>query len=131
MAKPKRPRDPNQLAKLIVELSTGDAQEQDQDAGKDPKAVRRGQLGSMKGGKARAKSLTAGDPLQDCQKGRSSALEASLGCSFALGKFHLLQVQSEVEDHLNGLRRIPVFVVVVNVVLELLALMNDMMPPLL
>lgn len=59
MAKPKRPRDTNQLAKLIVDLSTGEAQEQDPNAGKNPHAVKRGQLGGAKGGRARADALGA------------------------------------------------------------------------
>ena len=38
MAKPpKRPRDPNQLAKLIVDISTGEVEDIDPDAGKNPK----------------------------------------------------------------------------------------------
>lgn len=56
--RPKRPRDPNVLAKLIVDLSTGEAQDQDPDAGKNPAAVALGKIGGVKGGKARAKSLT-------------------------------------------------------------------------
>lgn len=59
MAKPKRPRDPNQLAKLIVDLSTGEAQDADPGAGKDAAAVAYGRLGGLKGGRARAKALTA------------------------------------------------------------------------
>ncbi len=53
MAKPKRPRDPNQLAKLIVDISTGETPA-------DPaptEAQVRGRLGGIKGGKARAQSL--------------------------------------------------------------------------
>lgn len=56
--KPKRPRDPNQLAKLIVDITTGDEQDVSPDAGKDPAAVALGRKGGLKGGKARAKSLT-------------------------------------------------------------------------
>lgn len=56
--KPKRPRDANQLAKLITDLATGDAVEVDPDAGKDPAAVALGRKGGQKGGKARAESLT-------------------------------------------------------------------------
>lgn len=53
--KPKRPRDPNQLGKLIVDLSVGEAKEEPiQDDGKDPAAVALGR----KGGKARAESLS-------------------------------------------------------------------------
>ena len=52
---PKRPRDPNQLAKSIVDLATGRATEPDPDAGKDPAAVALGK----KGGKARAAGMSA------------------------------------------------------------------------
>ena len=55
MQKPKRPRDPSQLGKLIVDLATGDASEPAPvDDGKDPAAVALGR----KGGTARAKSLS-------------------------------------------------------------------------
>jgi hypothetical protein len=59
MAKPKRPRDTNQLAKFITDLATGEKQEPDADKGKNPAAVALGRLGGLKGGKARAKSLSA------------------------------------------------------------------------
>jgi hypothetical protein len=56
---PKRPRDPNQLAKLIVDLATGAAEEAlDPDVGKDPAAVSLGRRGGLRGGKARAEKLT-------------------------------------------------------------------------
>ena len=61
--KPKRPRDPNQLAKLIVDLATGEAEEPreptPEEQGKDPKAVARGEKGGKHGGKARAERLTS------------------------------------------------------------------------
>lgn len=57
--KPKRPRDANQLAKYVVDLATGEAEESDPDAGKNPAAVELGRLGGLKGGKERAKKLTA------------------------------------------------------------------------
>lgn len=60
--KPKRPRDPNQLAKFIVDVATGDAtlpENQKDTSGKNPAAVALGKLGGAKGGKARAKKLTA------------------------------------------------------------------------
>lgn len=54
MAKnPKRPRDPNQLGKLIADIATGEA-ENIRPAEKDPAAVALGR----KGGASRAKSLT-------------------------------------------------------------------------
>lgn len=59
MAKrPKRPRDVSQLAKLIVDISTGDVQDADLDAGKNPAAVALSKLGASKGGLARARSLS-------------------------------------------------------------------------
>jgi len=55
MAKnPKRPRDPNQLAKMITDLATGETSDIDQPSSKDPAAVSMG----SRGGKARANSLT-------------------------------------------------------------------------
>ena len=59
MTKPKRPRDPNQLAKLITGIATGEIEEAKIDHGKDPAAVALGHKGGLKGGKARAESLTA------------------------------------------------------------------------
>lgn len=60
MTKPKRPRDTNQLAKFIVDLATGEAQDTPPPAdGKDPAAVALGRKGGLKGGAARAKKLTA------------------------------------------------------------------------
>jgi hypothetical protein len=55
----KRPRDPNQLGKLIVDIATGEADEPDPNAGKNPAAVELGRKGGLKGGKARAAKMTA------------------------------------------------------------------------
>lgn len=57
---PKRPRDPNQLAKLIADLATGEkpAEVIGEDDGKDPAAVSLGRRGGLKGGKVRAANLT-------------------------------------------------------------------------
>ena len=58
----KRPRDPVQLAKLIGDIATGQIEDRGptpQEQGKDPAAVKRGRLGGLKGGKARAAKLTA------------------------------------------------------------------------
>lgn len=54
----KRPRDPNQLAKLIVDIATGDVKDTPVDDGKDPAAVALGRKGGLKGGKARAERMT-------------------------------------------------------------------------
>jgi hypothetical protein len=54
---PKRPRDPNQLAKSIIDIATGQKPNRDptpEEQGKDPGAVALGK----KGGKARADAMT-------------------------------------------------------------------------
>lgn len=56
--KPKRPRDTNQLAKMIADIATGEATDPDPDEGKDPAAVALGRKGGLKGGKARAEKLS-------------------------------------------------------------------------
>lgn len=56
----KRPRDPNQLAKLIVDIASGQVEDRDptpEEQGKDPAAVALGRKGGLKGGKARAESM--------------------------------------------------------------------------
>ncbi len=58
--KSKRPRDTNQLAKFIVDLATGEQSEsKPTDEGKDPAAVALGRKGGLKGGQARAATLTS------------------------------------------------------------------------
>ena len=51
----KRPRDPNQLAKLIVDIATGEAEDTASEPKRHPSKKRKG---GLKGGKARARSLT-------------------------------------------------------------------------
>ncbi len=56
---PKRPRDLNQLAHTIVGIATGDVTETPPvTAARDPAAVELGKRGGLKGGRARAASLT-------------------------------------------------------------------------
>jgi hypothetical protein len=50
----KRPRDPNQLAKLIVDIATGETEDHVSASKRHPSKRR---AGGLKGGKARAKSL--------------------------------------------------------------------------
>jgi hypothetical protein len=54
--RPKRPRDPNQLGKLIVELSVGSASETATPELSPASEFAR--QGGLKGGKARAEALT-------------------------------------------------------------------------
>ncbi len=57
--KPKRPRDMNQLAKLIADITTGEEKPiESKETTKNPAAVELGRLGGLKGGKARAEKLT-------------------------------------------------------------------------
>lgn len=62
---PKRPRDPNQLAKQIVDIATGEIEDTVSSFKKRPK--RKGRAGGLKGGKARAQHLTA-EQRQDIAK---------------------------------------------------------------
>lgn len=56
----KRPSDANQLAKLIVDIATGQAEDSwiDPATGKNAAAVALGRLGGRKGGVARAAKLS-------------------------------------------------------------------------
>jgi len=54
---PKRPRDPNQLAKLIVDIATGEVEDTVSQSKKRPKM--KGRLGGLVGGRARATQLTS------------------------------------------------------------------------
>jgi hypothetical protein len=54
---PKRPRDPNQLAKLIVDIATGEVEDTVSESKRIVK--RKGRSGGLKGGKARAEHLTS------------------------------------------------------------------------
>jgi hypothetical protein len=56
----KRPRDVNQLAKYIVDMSTGEIPKEEMplEREKNPAAVALGRLGASKGGKARAQKLS-------------------------------------------------------------------------
>lgn len=57
----KRPADPNQLAKLMVDITSGDVTDTliDPHSGKNLAAVALGRRGGLKGGVARAKSLSS------------------------------------------------------------------------
>lgn len=55
---PTRPKDTNQLAKMIADIAAGEVEEAKPDVGKNPAAVELGRKGGLKGGKARAEKLT-------------------------------------------------------------------------
>jgi hypothetical protein len=58
MQRTKMPRDPNQRAKAVVDLATGQRSPEPVRE-KDPAAIARGRLGGVIGGKKRAANMTA------------------------------------------------------------------------
>lgn len=64
----KRPTDPNELARQIVDETTGEAPPFDPDEGKDPAAVALGRKGGLKGGKARAAKMTPDERQEAARK---------------------------------------------------------------
>lgn len=69
MAKAKRPTDVNQRAVLIAQIATGEIEDTKPADGKNPAAVALGRLGGLKGGKARANSLTPERRKEIAKKG--------------------------------------------------------------
>jgi hypothetical protein len=72
----KRPRDPNQLGKLIVDIATGEVNDAPTDDGKDPAAVALGRKGGLKGGKARAASMTPAARRESARRAAQARWEA-------------------------------------------------------
>lgn len=67
----KRPRDPAQLAKLMIDIASGEVEDREptpEEQGKDPAAVALGRKGGLKGGKARADSLSPKQRSEIAQK---------------------------------------------------------------
>ena len=57
----KRPRDPAQLAKLMIDIASGEVEDREPEhslEGKDAAAVSLGRRGGLKGGKVRAANMT-------------------------------------------------------------------------
>jgi hypothetical protein len=81
--RPKRPRDPNQLGKLIVDLSVGEVSEAEPAPGSP--AVEFARQGGLKGGNARAAALTPERRREIAQRAAKSRWK----------KDRLLQVQKE------------------------------------
>lgn len=57
-SKTKRPRDPNQLAKSIVDIATGELQTKAESSKALSPEGKLGRIGGLKGGKARAEALS-------------------------------------------------------------------------
>jgi hypothetical protein len=68
MTTPKRPRDANQLAKLIADIATGEQCDSKPPLG----PAERGRLGGKKGGAARAKNLTPKERSEAAKKAASA-----------------------------------------------------------
>ena len=64
----KRRRDMNELAAQIVDEATSDEPLADPNDGKDPAAVALGRKGGLKGGKARAETLTPEERSEAARK---------------------------------------------------------------
>jgi len=64
-----RPRDPNQLAKLVADIAAGDVDDRVLlDDGRDAAAVSLGRLGGLKGGRARADALSPDERVAIARK---------------------------------------------------------------
>jgi hypothetical protein len=74
----KRPRDVNSLAKFITDMATG-VEMPSTDDGKDPAAVALGRKGGLKGGKARAASLTPQKRSKIAKKAANARWKAKIG----------------------------------------------------
>jgi hypothetical protein len=68
------PRDPNQRAKAVVDLATGQRSPEPVRE-KDPAAIARGHLGGIKGGAARAAKLTAAERSASASKAAKARWE--------------------------------------------------------
>jgi hypothetical protein len=75
--RPRRPRDPNQLAKLVVDLATGAVEETPNESGKDTKMSELGRRGGLKGGYARAALLTAEQRSDSARKAAKARWDKS------------------------------------------------------
>lgn len=72
----KRPRDFNQLAKLVVDIASGEVEDTVSPKMKAPDAVR-GRAGGLRGGKARAKVLTKAERSGIAKKAAESRWQSS------------------------------------------------------
>jgi len=75
--KSKRTPDVNILASQIVEKATGEPTAKPEDASKNPAAMALGRLGGLKGGKARANSLTPEKRKEIAKKAAQARWSAS------------------------------------------------------
>jgi hypothetical protein len=74
---PKRPKDPNQLAKMMIDIGSGEIQN-DNDSELSPMAAL-GRVGGQKGGKARAENLSAERRAEIAQKAAAARWQTDGG----------------------------------------------------
>jgi hypothetical protein len=77
----RRPRDPNELGRQIVDEATGNEEpapaEREPENGKDPAAVALGRKGGLKGGKARAAKMTPQERSEAARKAAAARWKSS------------------------------------------------------
>ena len=84
--RPRRPRDPNQLAKRIVDIATGEVEDKaravSRDEGKYPAAVSLGRRGGLTGGEGTGGQTFSGTAFCKCQEGCGDAMviKIALAC---------------------------------------------------
>jgi hypothetical protein len=64
----RRPRDPNQLGKLIMDIAMGEVEDTAADDAKNAAAVELGRKGGLNGGKARAAKMTPEERSEAARK---------------------------------------------------------------
>lgn len=70
----KRPRDPSELAKQVFDIATGETDDTVSESKRNPSKRR---AGGLKGGKARAKSLTAEERSKIARKAARARWKAA------------------------------------------------------
>jgi hypothetical protein len=70
MKPPKRPRDPNQLAKMVVDIASGDFKDAPESASSPMAEL--GRAGGLAGGRERAKRLSAEQRADIARKAASA-----------------------------------------------------------
>ena len=73
----RRPRDPNQLGKLMVDIITGEVEDTISRSKKQP-GKNKGRAGGLKGGKARAAKLTRSRRSEIARKGAQTRWKPSV-----------------------------------------------------
>jgi len=110
---PKRPRDPNQLAKLIVDIATGQVEDREptpEEQGKDPAAVSLGRRGGLKDGLARSAKMTGEQRAEAARTvikingrlwlGYADVSERKIGCRFMQGRVHFSKASRNAKSSL-------------------------------